>query len=176
MKKIVIIGTSCSGKSTLAVKLSKILKFDHIELDELHWLPNWQEREDTEFCRLVDSKTSGDSWVVSGNYSASRDILWDKADTIIWLNYPFTLIFYRALVRCFVRASTRQKLFAGNVETFRHSFLSKESILLWVLKTYHANKRKYLKLLNSGMTKNKQVFIFKKQNQLDQYLSNLTPK
>ncbi|ASC70268.1 Shikimate kinase [Halomicronema hongdechloris C2206] len=53
LKRIVAIGSSCSGKSTLARRLSTRLGLKHIELDELHWQPNWQERDDNEFRSLV---------------------------------------------------------------------------------------------------------------------------
>ena len=63
-QRIIIIGTSCSGKTTLAQQVSQQLAIKHVELDELHWLPGWQEREPAVFRQMVTDVVSGDSWVV----------------------------------------------------------------------------------------------------------------
>lgn len=176
MKKILLIGTSCSGKTTLGKKLSKALQIKFIDLDDLYWLPNWKNRGDHEFRTLVDSEIQNESWVVAGNYSAVRGILWPKADTIIWLDYPFFIVLYRAVVRSFKRAVTREKLFAGNVESFRQSFLSKKSIIVWVFKTYGDRRQRYPALLNSELTKNSEVKIFKMPGELKSFVNNLDKK
>ena len=144
MNRIVIIGTSCSGKTTLAKKIQVILNVTHIELDALHWKPNWVEREDNEFKSLVEKAVKNKNWVIDGNYSIVRDILWSRATTIIWLNYSFPLVLYRSISRSFKRSATKEVIFSGNVESFKRSFLSKESIILWVIKTHALKKKKYL--------------------------------
>jgi adenylate kinase family enzyme len=98
MQRVVVVGTSCSGKTTLARQLSQMLGVPHIELDAVHWLPNWQPRPTDEFRRLVAEAVARESWVMDGNYSSTaRDIVWDRATTLIWLNYPFRVVFWRAL-------------------------------------------------------------------------------
>jgi adenylate kinase family enzyme len=141
--RAVIIGTSCSGKTTFAGKLSQLMGINHIELDQLYWEPNWKERPNEEFRDLVRDAVRPESWVVDGNYSVVRDIVWPRANIIIWLNYSFPIVLYRSIKRSFVRAATKERLFAGNVETFSQSFFSSNSIIWWVMKTYHKNKITY---------------------------------
>ena len=143
MQRVVVIGSSCSGKSTFARQLSKRLDIKHVELDQLHWKPNWEERPDDDFRTLVESEVSGEKWIVDGNYSVVRNLVWPKATTIVWLNYPFTLVLYRTIKRSIIRAVTKEPLFAGNVETIRQSFFSKHSIIWWVIKTYHKKRAAY---------------------------------
>ena len=87
--KIVILGTTGSGKTTLARKISKELGIPHVELDALNWDPNWQQVDDVLFRDRVKEAISGEKWVVDGNYSrAGHDLIWPRADVAIWLDYP----------------------------------------------------------------------------------------
>jgi len=173
MKRVVIIGTSCSGKSHLARQLSCKLGTQYIELDELHWEPNWQERPREEFARLVKESTAGDSWVVDGNYSMVRDIVWPKATTIIWLDYSFPLVFYRSIRRSIIRAITKERLFSGNVETFKQSFFSKDSIILWVINTHRKKRETYPKIVSSRVASHAKIEIFKNPKQACEYVESL---
>ncbi len=143
LKRVVVIGTSCSGKTTFAADLAEKLRCDHIELDQLHWLPNWRERPDELFRSLVGEATGQDCWVVDGNYSVVRDITWSRATAIVWLDYSFPIVFGRALWRSIRRIIAREELYAGNRESFKKTFLSRDSILLWVLTTYRRRRRDY---------------------------------
>ncbi len=89
MKRVVVIGTSCSGKTTFASQLADELAIAHTELDVLHWLPDWQMRPIEEFRLLVAEVAAQDLWVIDGNYSKVRDIIWPRATHLVWLNYPF---------------------------------------------------------------------------------------
>lgn len=141
--RTVVIGTSCSGKTTFAADLAMRMNAPHIELDQLHWLPNWQERPEVEFRARVREATDSDRWVIDGNYGVVRDITWRRATAIVWLDYSFAVVFGRALRRSVARLITRAELFAGNRESFRKTFLSRDSILLWVLMTYQRRRREY---------------------------------
>lgn len=150
MQRIVIIGTSCSGKTTLAKVISSRLNIKHIELDQLYWKPNWIERETEEFKKLVAEEIKTESWVVDGNYSNIREALWSRSTAIIWLNYSFATVVYRAISRSFIRSVTKKVVFAGNKESFKRSFFSKESITLWVINTHQKNREKYSRVLYNG--------------------------
>jgi adenylate kinase family enzyme len=173
MKRIVIIGTSCSGKSHLAKLLSSKLSIPHVELDQLHWGPNWKERPRDEFARRVKESTSGDSWVVDGNYSMVRDFVWPRATTIIWLNYSFPLVLYRSVRRSITRILSKEALFSGNVETFKQAFLSKDSIILWVVKTHHKKRKKYTDALSSELVNHAKIEIFENPKQASEYVKSL---
>lgn len=144
--RIIIVGTSGSGKSTLAEALASELAIPRIELDALHWLPNWVERDDEGFRRLVAEATAGERWVVDGNYSVVRDILWPRATDIVWLNMGRMTVFTRVLKRTLRRCFMREELWAGNTESLRKAFFSRDSILLWSLTTHSKNIAKYTRL------------------------------
>ena len=66
-KRNVVVGTTSSGKSTLAEQMAKKLGLVFIELDALYWKPNWEGTPDEEFIQKVDVATRGNRWVVAGN-------------------------------------------------------------------------------------------------------------
>ena len=140
-RRIVIIGTTCSGKTTLAARLAQRLGAQHIELDALNWQPNWTQTPLDEFRVRVADALSTDTWVLDGNYSKSRDIVWPRADTIIWLDYPLPVIMARLFKRTLRRVVTREELWNGNRETLRGTLLSRDSLLLWALRTYRRRRR-----------------------------------
>ena len=134
----------------MAKRVAAILQAPHIELDAIHWLPDWQERDDDEFRELVSSAVAADRWVVDGNYGQVRDIVWLRATTIVWLNYSFPVVLWRAIHRTVIRSVSRQTVFSGNRETIRRSFFSRESILLWVITTYHRRRKQFRAIFDGG--------------------------
>ena len=147
--RIVVVGTTGSGKTTLAGELAQRLEVPHVELDALHWEPNWVEAPIEIFRERVVHAVSGEAWVIDGNYSAVRDIVWSRADTIVWLDYSLPIILCRLTRRTFRRIFTREELWKGNKERMWVQFLSRDSIFLWALKTYRRRRREYPKLLSS---------------------------
>jgi hypothetical protein len=81
--------------------------------------------------------------VVDGNYSRFQPEIWDRADTVVWLDHPFRVLFARLLRRTFRRSIGGEELWAGNRETLRTALASRDSILLWQLKTFRHNRRRY---------------------------------
>ena len=148
--RYVVVGTSGSGKSTFARKLSAVTHAPYIELDELHWSENWTPRPREEFEDRVRRATSGEGWVVDGNYSVIRPIVWSKATHVVWLNFARSVVFSRIVWRTLRRAAAREMLWHGNRESFSKAFLSKESILLWSFTTYSKNVAKYTALRESN--------------------------
>jgi adenylate kinase family enzyme len=143
LARVAVVGTSCAGKSTLARALAAGINLPYFELDASYWGPNWTPVDARVFRRRVDELTSQPRWVCDGSYSMVRELIWTRADTVVWLNYSFPLVFARALRRTFKRCFTKTQLFTGNRESFRMSFLSRDSILLWVLRTHWARQREY---------------------------------
>jgi len=141
--KIVIVGTSGSGKTTLAQALSRKFNMPDIELDALFWQPQWTPTEPAAFQARVANATEGRGWIVHGNYSKVRDMLWNKADVIIWLDYPRHLVWWRIFRRTLSRSWNHDKVCGENTESFRTSFFSKDSIILWSIRTYSSNRKLY---------------------------------
>jgi adenylate kinase family enzyme len=171
MKRIIIVGCSCSGKTTLAGNISEILDIPHFELDVLHWGPNWTTRK--EFEEDVAKAVKNPSWVFDGNYRKARNIIWDNADTIIWVNYSFPLVFWRALKRTLPRVFLKKTTYAGNRETIQTTFFSSDSILWWVIKTHNKRLKEYSKLLLENQFPNIKIIEFRHPKQAEKFLSNL---
>jgi adenylate kinase family enzyme len=99
MTRVVVIGTSCVGKTSFARSLARVLSVPHIELDALYWQPQWVPRLPDEFRQVVEKELSQDCWITDGNYSVVRDLTWSRATTVTWLNYAFPVVLWRALTR-----------------------------------------------------------------------------
>lgn len=147
LRRIVVVGTTGSGKTTMAGRLSARLGIPHTELDALNWGPAWQMRPPEEFRAAVEQATRGETWVVDGNYSRAREIIWPRADTVIWLDYPLPLILWRLWWRTLRRGILRQELWSGNRERLRTHFFTRDSLFLWALQTYRRRRREYPQLL-----------------------------
>ena len=146
MRKINVVGSSGSGKSTFSQQLAEVLKTRYIEMDMLYWLPDWQERDDADFFTILRQHLQGDSWVLDGNYNRTRAIKWAYADTVIWLDYSRQRTALQSVKRAVQRSVCRQELWpgTGNVESFKRAFFSKESVVRWSWQNYHRIRRRYL--------------------------------
>ncbi len=146
-ERIVVVGTSGSGKTTFARNLAQRLGYPHIELDSLHWLPNWTEAPLEFFRERVAHAVAGERWVIDGNYGKVRDIVWARADTIVWLDYPLGVALWRLLKRTAKRVLTREVLWSGNRENFRSAFIGRESLFVWAITSRPRHHRDYPRLL-----------------------------
>lgn len=148
--KINVIGTSASGKSTFSRQLARIVDVPYIEMDKIFWGPNWYCPSEEEFLKNLQSKLAGENWVLDGNYESSTDIKWNNVDVVIWIDYSFSRTIYQSITRAINRVFSKQELWpdTGNIETPGRLF-SKNSIILWAIKTYYPNKKKYKMLMQS---------------------------
>jgi adenylate kinase family enzyme len=174
-QRIVVVGTTSSGKSTLAKQLAEKIGGDFIELDALHWEPNWKEAETEVFRQRVETVTSSKVWVVAGNYQVVRDLIWPKAEAVIWLDYPLPVVFWRLLTRTIRRAITQEVLWNDNRETFwgHLKLWSEESLFHWLFKTYWRRKREYPALFAEKYHSHIKVFHFKSPASTNEWLSKL---
>ncbi len=147
---IYIVGTSGAGKSSLARALAKKKNLRYVELDDLHFLPGWIERPDEDFVVDVEKAIQQDNWVVCGNYGIVTKSIMEKADQIIWLDYPFWMVFWRVFKRTIRRIITREPCCNGNYETFYQQFFTKYSIFWWVITTHRKRHRNYLRLMQES--------------------------
>ncbi|MCU0496851.1 MAG: AAA family ATPase [Anaerolineae bacterium] len=147
MNRIVVIGTSGSGKTTLAKQIAARLQLPHQELDDLHWNADWQETPLSEFRERVSEAIRSDQWVIDGNYSKVRDLIWTRADTIVWLDYARWVVMWRVITRTLRRVITRESLWrSGNVETLEKMF-GRDSVIVWAWTTYERRKGETPRLL-----------------------------
>ena len=173
MQRISVVGTSGSGKTTLARQISQRLAIPHVELDALHWEPNWTEVPDEVMRDRVTIALSCNTWVVDGNYSVVRDIVWGKADTLVWLDYPFWVIMKQLLWRTFWRSVTQEEVCNGNRETLQKALFSRDSILLWALQTYQKRRREYPILFQKPEYAHLEVLCMRSPKSTQDWLSSL---
>jgi len=173
LQRIVVVGTSGSGKTTLASRLAQRLEVPHIELDAIYWGPNWTPAPEDELRERVARALSGEAWTVDGNYGRLRDIVWGRASTIVWLDYPLLVILARVVRRTVRRSLLREELWNENRERFRTSFFSRDSIILWALTTYRRRRREYPHLLSQPESAHLDVVHLRSPRAAGQWLERL---
>ena len=146
-RRVAVVGTTGSGKTTLASRLAQRLGIPHVELDGLYWSPGWTPAEPEAFRERAAQALRGAAWVTDGNYRQVRDIIWGRADTVVWLDYPLAVILSRVVRRTVRRVVRREELWNQNREQLGTAFLSRDSIILWALRTYRRRRREYPVLL-----------------------------
>lgn len=173
LQRINVIGTSGSGKSTFSKTLASKLNLPYIEMDSLYWKDDWRFASDEELMENVRLATKGDRWLLDGNYNRTQPIKWKNVQTIIWLDYPFHLVFYRVLNRSIARLFDGKPLWGtNNRESFKKSFLSKESIIYWMWTSYPNMKKRYTKVFEKN-TKNWQLIRLTSPSAANDFLNNL---
>ena len=140
-----MVGNSGSGKTTLAGQLATALAIRHLELDSVFHQPGWQPLPREEFRAAVSEFTRDGGWVTDGNYSAVRDILWGRADTVVWLDLPRSAVMRQLTRRTLRRMASGAELWNGNRERWRNLFRldPTESILRWAWTHDHVYRERY---------------------------------
>lgn len=173
--RIVVTGATSSGKSTLAEQLAKRFNYPFIELDALHWEPNWTEAPLEVFRERVAQAIEAPAWVVAGNYHVVRDLIWPNAQTIIWLDYPFWTIFWQLTRRTFQRWWSQELLWGTNRELLsKHlQIWSQESLYHWLFKTYWRRTRETPLLLDLPEYKHLKLIRFQHSGETNEWLERL---
>lgn len=143
--RINVVGASGSGKSTFAKRLAARLDQPLIEMDALFWQPNWAEPPDEEFFARLRSALAQPRWVLDGNYDRTVPIKWQDVTAVVWLDYSLPRTLLQGVKRALIRAWTRAELWpgTGNRESFRLTFFSRKSVLLWSLRSHGRLRKRY---------------------------------
>jgi adenylate kinase family enzyme len=143
-RRVNVVGTSASGKTTFARALAARLGVPHVELDALHWESGWREAAREDMRDRTAAAAAGDAWVMDGNYSVVRDLVWQRAQAVIWLDYPLRTVLWRYAWRTRRRLRSGEELWpgTGNREQLR-MHLRRDGLLWWILSTYHRRRRGY---------------------------------
>jgi adenylate kinase family enzyme len=144
--RVVVIWTSGAGKTAMAASIASTLKLPCIELDRLHWEPNWEALSETNPNEFV--RTS-DAWVSDGNYGMVRDLIWGRATHLVWLDYSRVVVMYRVIKRSIARVFDQKKLWAGNREDLRR-WLRPSHPIRWAWSTWRERRLRFEELLNSA--------------------------
>lgn len=145
MRRISVVGNSGSGKTTLAAAIAGVLQVPHLELDAVFHQPGWQPLETELFHARVAEFVAGDAWVVDGNYSAVRDLVWARADTVVWIDVSRFTVMRQLIPRSLRRLITREQLWNGNSESWRDVFCldPERSPLIWAWRSHEEYVQRY---------------------------------
>jgi len=146
VQRISIVGNSGSGKTTLAVAISAALGVPHLELDAVFHQRDWQPLETELFRARVADFVAAEGWVADGNYSSKvQDIIWPRADTVIWLDLPRHRVMTQLTWRTLRRMVTGAQLWNGNTESLRNllSLDPQQSILRWAWTQHRTYAERY---------------------------------
>ena len=145
VRRVSVVGTSGSGKSTLARELAETLGVPHLELDAVHHQPGWAPLPTDEFRRIVAARAATGGWVIDGNYGRVRDLVWARADTVVWLDLPKRTVMRQVVWRTLRRVALRRELWNGNRERWRN-FLTwnpEQSVISWAWHKHAPDHAKY---------------------------------
>jgi adenylate kinase family enzyme len=175
-KRVVVVGVTSSGKSTLAEKLAKRFDLNYIELDALHWEPDWQGAPLEVFRARVEKATQAEKWIVAGNYHVVRDLVWPKAEAVIWLDYPLLTVLWQLTRRNFRRWWTQELLWGTNREPLwvHFKFWSNESLYHWLFKTYWRRKREIPLLLSQPEHQHLKLIRLGHPKKMEEWLNTLS--
>jgi hypothetical protein len=113
--------------------------------------------------------------VVSGNYTRLRPVIWPKADTLVWIDYPFLTVLGQLLLRSIRRARHKTMICNGNYEAWPKLF-SRDSIIWWFFKTYPKNARRYAELFAQPEDWPNMRFIrLRTRSETEEFLKGLNP-
>jgi adenylate kinase family enzyme len=145
VQRVSVVGNSGSGKSTVARELAAALGAPNLELDGVFHQPGWAPLPEDEFRRVVAAAAAGDRWVMDGNYSAVRPLVWARADTVVWLDLPRRTVMRQVVWRTLRRAVTRQELWNGNREPLRNflTWAPEESVISWAWHNHAKYRDRY---------------------------------
>jgi energy-coupling factor transporter ATP-binding protein EcfA2 len=141
MNRVVIVGTTGSGKTTLGRALAAALAVPRAEQDAFYHEAHWQPAAPEHFLARADAFTAQPAWVIDGNYALTRDLLWRRADTLVWLDYPAPLVFRRLLVRTVRRSFTREELWNGNRDRLLPNLFTADGLIPWFFRTHWRRRR-----------------------------------
>jgi adenylate kinase family enzyme len=141
MLRVAVIGVSGSGKTTFAAALAARLGAPYVDMDALHWQPGWVMVDLDVFRARVAAAAAGDAWVTDGNYGKARDCLWPRAEAVVWLDYHWSVIAPRLILRELRLLLTGRKIHNGNRVSLRDLFLSRDSLFLFAFNQYRRHRR-----------------------------------
>jgi adenylate kinase family enzyme len=145
VQRVSVVGNTGSGKTTLAAALGRAMGVPHLELDSVFHQPDWEPLDRDEFRRRVGEYVAADRWVVDGNYSSVRDLVWGRADTVVWLDLSRSRVMRQILWRTIRRAALRKELWNGNRERWANLFTAdpQESVVAWAWTRHRVYRERY---------------------------------
>jgi adenylate kinase family enzyme len=166
MERIIVIGCCGAGKSTFARRLHDKTGLELIHLDQLHWSPNWVESDKETMKQRVKQTVEKPKWIIDGNYGSTMDIRIEKADTILYLDYPIWKCLWRVTKRIWqYNGKTRPDMTEGCPERWDWEFIH-------YVATFNLTKRKAILERLEKVKGQKRIEVFKNDRDAEVFLNN----
>lgn len=124
MQRVLVIGPCGAGKSTLATELAQKLDLPLFHMDQLNWQPGWVESSKDEIRKKLAEIVGTERWLIDGNYGGTLAERLERADTVVYLDYPIRLCLVRVIHRIWTyRGRTRPDMTEGCPERFDLEFM-----------------------------------------------------
>ena len=134
-KRILVIGSSGSGKSTVSSLLGESLGLEVIFLDRHYYRPGWKSISTDCWREEVARLVSSDQWIMDGDFSNTFDIRFPRAEAVIDLAYSRYRCLFQAVKRlAFAVPQGRSDLPVGCRESLD------TSLLKWIWRYPIANR------------------------------------
>lgn len=169
-QRIHIIGTPGAGKTTLARRLAQQFDMPFVELDALFWGPHWLPAESQVFRRRVRSAVRDPRWVACGNHLSARDLVWARADAVVWLDYPYRIGLSHLLRRGFDKVAINSRLWLRGQ---RAPAFSHDSLLLYGFRARQERRADFGTLLAQREFAHLKVLRFRQPEEKDLWLAGL---
>ena len=127
-KRILVLGVSASGKSTFARKLTTKIRLPLTHVDEVMWKPGWHYIGDEKTVERLHKIGAREEWIIEGYIEkGARPYLFERADTIIYLDYPRIVATLRYLKRWLKHRRNPRPELNGSPDKFDWEFMK----LVW---------------------------------------------
>jgi adenylate kinase family enzyme len=169
MKRVIIIGCPGSGKSTFARKLAERinLPLEHLDLyyhDNKHDYAN----DRPAWLKLITNLVSKETWIIDGNYKSTFDLRFERADTIIFFDYPRYITVWRTIKR---RIQLHGKQRADMPSNWREKIEASHAKFVWTFnKTERPRIYSYLKKYEKG----REIVVFRHPREAEEWLDVTT--
>ena len=167
MRRVLVIGSGGSGKSTVSAKLGELLNLEVNHLDKLYWRAGWVEPEADEWIKTITNLIDRDSWIIDGNYSGTLKLRLQRCDTVVFLDLSRVLCMWRIFKRFLVyRNGTRPDVAEDCPESLNFEFVS------WVWNYPRRSRPKVIKRLQEH-AEGKQIFWLRTRSDVHRFLSQI---
>jgi adenylate kinase family enzyme len=174
---VIVVGCAGSGKTITATTIAARLGLPHVEMDALFWGPDWTPVDPVVFRARLRDAGHGDAWVFDGNYFGvgARDIVWPRADTVVFLDLPKHTVVRRIIVRTARRTLTREELWSGNRETVGNAFRDEDALIRYLWRNYPKYRQRYEALQNDPTWSHIEWVTLRSPGEVRTWLRSLRP-